>query len=125
MWKSPSKQLRDRKRLEMFIKTKSLCMALPFSELFDEEFIETMGVDMGEAVDILFSKLIRPEVMTKTLIEENASVRLSVQKKFKPTVLKFHIWIPRQKNNLPLFFLVRIISPCRVMSLLRCKSAIL
>ena len=49
-------------------------MALPFSELSDEEFIETMGVDMGEAVDILFSKLIRAEVMIKTLTAETAQL---------------------------------------------------
>ena len=34
------------------------------------------------------------------------SVRPSVQKKFKAGVLKFHIWIPRQKIAYPYFFLV-------------------
>ena len=40
-------------------------------------------------------------------------IRTSVRSK-KARVLKFHIWIPQ-----PVFFLVRVISPCGVMSLLR------
>ena len=46
-------------------------------------------------------------------------------KKISSYFLKFHIWIPRQKIAYPYFFLGCIISPCRVMPLLRAKSAIL
>ena len=35
----------------------------------------------------------------------------SVQKKFKARVLKFHIWIPHQKNSLPVFFFLSELSP--------------
>ena len=38
-------------------------------------------------------------------------VRPSVQKKFKARVLKFHIWIPHQKNSLPVFFFLSELSP--------------
>ena len=38
---------------------------------------------------------------------------------------KFNIWIPGQNIAYPYFFLVKIISPCRVMHLLRAKSEIL
>ena len=51
-------------------------------------------------------------------------VRLSVRsKKFKARVLKFYIWIPRKK--IAIIFEDFFISPCRVMLLLRAKSAIL
>ena len=51
------------------------------------------------------------------------SVRPSVRSRAR--VLKFYIWIPYQNVTYPYFFLVRIISPCRVMALLRGKYAIL
>ena len=43
-------------------------------------------------------RLVRPSV--------RLFVRLFVQKKIKARVLKFHIWIPRQKIAYPYFFLV-------------------
>ena len=39
------------------------------------------------------------------------SVCPSVQKIFKSRVLKFHIWIPHQKNSLPVFFFLSELSP--------------
>ena len=38
-------------------------------------------------------------------------MRQSVQKNFKARVLKFHIWIPRQKIAYPYFFFLSELSP--------------
>ena len=51
--KSVSKQLRDRNRLEQFIKRKSLCATFPFSELSDQELTDTFFDGMVSRVDIL------------------------------------------------------------------------
>ena len=57
------------------------------------------------------------EKVGSILVSACAFVCPSVQKKIQARVLKFHIWIPRRKIAYPYFFLVRIISPCRVMPL--------
>ena len=49
--KSTSNRLRDKKGLENFIERKSLCAALPFSQLSDQELTDTFFEGM------IFSKL--------------------------------------------------------------------
>ena len=56
----------------------------------------------------IFLRLIMPPTLKKSgeHIAFGLSVCPSVQKKFKARVLKFHIWIPRQKIAYPYFFIV-------------------
>ena len=61
-WKSVSKQLRDRKRLENFLERKSLCAAFPFSELYDQELTDTFFDGLVSWVDILCEKLSGAEI---------------------------------------------------------------
>ena len=74
-WKSASKRLRDRKRLENFIERKSLCAAFPFSELSDQELTDTFFDGMVSRVDILSEKLSGAECKIRTLVTENEELQ--------------------------------------------------
>ena len=77
-WKSASKRLRDRKRLENFIERKSLCAAFPFSELSDQELTDTFFDGMASWVDILCDKLSGAEWKIRSLKKENKDLQESV-----------------------------------------------
>ena len=53
------------------------------------------------------------EKVGSILVSACASMCASVRplKKIQARVLKFHIWIPRQKNSLPIFFFLSKLSP--------------
>ena len=72
-WKSASKQLGDRKRLESFIERKSLCAAFPFSEVSDQELTDTFfdGMVACSWVKILCEKLSGAKCKIRSLKTEN------------------------------------------------------
>ena len=74
-WKSVSKQLRDRKRLEQFIERKSLCAAFPFSELSDQELTDTFSDGMVSRVYILCEKFSGAECKIRTLVTKNEALQ--------------------------------------------------
>ena len=77
-WKSASKRLRDRKRLENFIERKSLFAAFPFSELSDQELTDTFFYGMVSGVDILCDKRSGAEWKIRSLKKENKDLQESV-----------------------------------------------
>ena len=77
-WKSASKRLRDRKRLENFIERKSLCAAFPFSDLSDQELTDTFFDGMVSWVDILCEKRSGAEWKIRSLKTENKDLQESV-----------------------------------------------
>ena len=69
--KSASNRLRDKKRLENFIERKSMCAALPFSHLSDQELTEMFFEGMiFSKLNFLYEKLSRAEWKIRSLVAE-------------------------------------------------------
>ena len=73
--KSTSNRLRDKKRLENFIERKSLCAALPFSHLSDQELTDTFFEGMIFSKLMFYKeKLSRAEWKIKSLVAESDAI---------------------------------------------------